>query len=304
MDPAKRIRFTPQPRVVSRPNTVHDPEITRVSDSMPGTAASKNARLAASLEKVSTALLQEQKERREEAVMWDRQQTEHENRQEQYRKLFNEKAAVDRELTNLTAIRDKLRTQIEVHIAEIRGLRDELEALRTLNLRSSDDKNVEITRLRKELEAANLELEKARTSAKTQDQTLDFLKEQYREAQLSAAQAQSEVETLTSTNAKLTQKASGEAAKLKQMHLDRSAKHLMQQNKALQNENAILKARLKTNEEELVRAKSNSGRYAYGTRGQSTTPQPKNRSRAASPAGGSRAARGGGRISNLVAEGM
>ncbi|KAF3034482.1 hypothetical protein E8E12_002455 [Didymella heteroderae] len=302
LHPAKRVRYTPQPRVIPDSSAVHGPDITRVSDSMPGTAASENARLAASLDKVSTALLQERKERREESVMWDRQQTEHENRQEQYRKLFNEKAAVDRELATMTANREKIRGQIDVRIAENRGLREELDALRALNLASLDEKNVEITRLRQELEAANLDREKARNSAKSQDETMDFLKEQYRKAQVLASQAQSEVEILTSTNAKLAQQASGEAAKLKQMHLDRSAKNLMQQNKALQSENATLKATLKAKEEELIRAKNNSGRAAYGTRGQSTTPQPKTRSRAASPAGVPRAVRGGGRISNLVAE--
>ncbi|KAF3054008.1 hypothetical protein E8E11_007079 [Didymella keratinophila] len=303
-DRAKRMRYTPQPPVVTGSNTIHEPEVTRISDSMSGTAASENARLAASLDKVSTVLLQERKDRREEAVMWDRQQTEHENRQEQYRKLFNEKAAVDRELAAMTAIRDQLRSKIEAQLAEVRRTREELEALRALNLISPDEKNVGITRLRKELEDAKLELAKARSSAKTQDETMDFLKEQYRKAQVVAGQAQSEVETLTSTNAKLSQQASGEAAKLKQMHIDRSAKNMMQQNKALQSENAVLKARLKAIEEELARAKNNSGRSAYGTRGQSTTPQPKTRSRAASPTGGPRVARGGGRISNLVAEGM
>ncbi|KAJ4373474.1 hypothetical protein N0V86_007614 [Didymella sp. IMI 355093] len=301
-DPAKRMRFTPQPRVISNSSVIHEPGVTRVSDSMPGTASSENARLATSLEKVSAALVQERKERREESIMWDRQQTEHENRQEQYRKLFNEKAAVDRELATMTANREKIRGQIDVQIAENRGLREELEALRALNLTSSDEKDVEITRLRKELEIANLEREKARASAKTQDETMDFLKEQYRKTQVLASQAQSEVDTLTSTNTKLAQQASGEAAKLKQMHLDRSAKNMMQQNKALQSENATLKATLKAKEEELLRAKNNSGRAAYGTRGQSTTPQPKTRSRAASPERGPRAQRGGGRISNLVAE--
>ncbi|KAF1928223.1 uncharacterized protein M421DRAFT_420756 [Didymella exigua CBS 183.55] len=302
LDPAKRMRYTPQPRVIPNSSAVHDPEITRVSDSMPGTAASENARLATSLDKVSTALLQERKERREESIMWDRQQTEHEVRQNQYRKLFNEKAAVDRELATMTANREKIRGQLDVQMAETRGLRDEVEALRVLNLASSDEKNVEITRLRKELEAANLEREKARTSAKLQEETMDFLKEQYRKTQVQATQAQTEVETLTSQNAKLAHQASGEATKLKRMHLDRSMKNLMQQNKALQSENATLKATLKAKEEELVRTKFHSGRAAYGTRGQSTTPQPKTRSRAASPERGSRAPRGGGRILNLVAE--
>lgn len=296
------MRYTPQPRVIPESSAVHEPEVTRVSDSMPGTAASENARLAMSLDRVSTALLQERKERREESVMWDRQQTEHENRQEQYRKLFNEKAAVDRALETMTANREKIRGQIDVQSVEIRALREELEALRALNLASSDEKDVEITRLRKELEAANLEREKALNSTKSQEGMMDFLKDNYRDAQNVATELRTEVETLTSQNAKLAHQASGEVAKLKQLHLDRSMKNLMQQNKALQSETATLKATLKAKEEELVRAKNNSGRAAYGTRGQSTTPQPKTRSRAASPERGSRAPRGGGRISNLVAE--
>lgn len=296
------MRYTPQPGAVPNSGAIRDPDVTRVSDSMPGTAASENARLITSLDKVRTALLQEQKERREETIMWDRQQIEHETRQAQYRKLFNEKGAVDRELATMTANREKIRGQLDVQSAENRALREELEALRSLNLVSSDEKSVEITRLRTQLEAANLEREKARSSAKSQDETMDFLKEQYRKAQVLATQGQSEIENLTSENTRLAIQASGEAAKLKQLHLDRSTKHVLQQNKLLLSEIVILKATLKAKEEELARAKSNSGRAAYGTRGQSTTPQPKTKSRAASPERGSRAARGGGRISTLVAE--
>jgi hypothetical protein len=77
---------------------------------------------------------------------------------------------------------------------------------------------------------------------------------------------------------------------------------MMQQITNLKNENTNLKNMLKNRDADLIRAKNNSGRAAYGTRGQSTTPQPKTRSRAASPERGSNAPRGRGRISNLVAE--
>lgn len=296
------MRYAPQSHIISNSSAIRESEVTRVSDSMPGTAASETARLELSLGRVSTALIQERKERREESVMWDRQQTEHENRQGQYRRLFNEKTAVDRALETMTANREKIRGQIDVQSAEIRTLREELEALRDLTLASSDEKDVEITRLRKELETANLEREKALNSVKSQEGMMDFLKDNYRDAQNAAAQLRTDVETLTSQNTKLAHQASGEVAKLKQIHFDRSTRNLMQQNKALQSETATLKATLKAKEEELVRAKNNSGRAAYGTRGQSTTPQPKTRSRAASPERGFRAPRGGGRISNLVAE--
>ncbi|KAF2626567.1 hypothetical protein BU25DRAFT_449154 [Macroventuria anomochaeta] len=301
-DTAKRVRYTPQLRVTPDSSAIHEHEVTRVSDSMPGSAATETARLAACLDRANSELLRAQKEHREEQIMWNRQQTEHENRQQEYRKLFNEKAEVDRVLESMARNHDKLRTQVEVQATEQRTLREELEAQRNLSLASTNEKDVEITRLRKELEAANIERNKVLKSAKSTEQTLEYTKEQYRDASNTAGQLQTDLTSLKTQNAKLAHQASGEVAKLKQLHLDRSHKTLMQQNTVLKNENTLLKMTLKAKEEELVRAKNNSGRAAYGTRGQSTTPQPKTRSRAASPERGSRAPRGGGRISNLVAE--
>lgn len=299
-DTAKRMRYTPQPRVIPNSSAVHEHEATRVSDSMPGTAAAHDAHLAASLEKTKAELSRAMKEHREERVMWDKQQTEYETRRQAYRKLFNEKAEVDRAHESMTRNRDKLRTQLEIQATELKAVRDELEAQRNLSLESSNEKDVEITRLRKELEAAQLERNKALNSVKSTEQTLEYTKEQYRIASQRAGQLQTDVTALETQNAKLTHQASGEVAKLKQMHFDNSANNAMLQNKALKSEITHLKALLKQKEEELVRAKLNGGRPVYGTRGASTTPQPKTRSRAASPTG-PRGPRGG-RIPNLMAE--
>lgn len=301
-DPAKRIRYTPQAHVVTTSSILKEPEVTRISDSMPGSAATENAHLAMSLERLKTELIQVQREHREEQVMWDRQQTEHENRQQQYRKLFNEKAEVDRAHESMTRNRDKIRAQLDVQATELRTLREELDAQRNLGLASADEKDVEITRLRKELEAANMERDKALKSAKSTDETLEYTKENYREASNAAGRLQSEVTILEEQNTKLTHQASGQVAKLKQLHIDKSMKNAARQNEILKKEIAALKTMVKQQQEELVRVKNNSGRAAYGTRAQSTTPQPKTRSRAASPERGVRAPRGGGRISNLVAE--
>ena len=299
-DTAKRVRYTPQSRVVSNSSINPEDEMTRISDSMPGTAATEHARLVASLDKANSELFRVLKEHRDERVMWDRQQTEHESRQEDYRKLFNEKAEVDRAHESMTRNRDKLRTQLETQATELRTLREELEAQRTLGLESTNEKDVEITRLRKDLEAAHLERTKALASVKSTEQTLEYTKEQYRDASNTAGQLQTDLTSLETQNAHLAHQASGEQAKLKQLHLDSAHKNLLQKCKVLRNENALLKATLKQKEEELVRAKNNSGRTGYGTRAASTTPQPKIRSRAASPTG-SRVVRGG-RMSNILAE--
>ena len=202
----------------------------------------------------------------------------------------------------MTTKYDKARAQVEAQAVEKRSLTEELDAQRVLGLASNNDKDVEITRLRKEIEAAILERNKAQNSAKTSDTNLEYTKEQYRIASNTAGQLQTELNALRAQNEKLAQQASGEAAKVKALHLDLSAKNMLQQINGLRNENTNLKSVLKNREEDLLRAKNNSGRAAYGTRGQSTTPQPKTRSRAASPERGSTAPRGRGRISNLVAE--
>ncbi|KAF3009458.1 hypothetical protein E8E13_001943 [Curvularia kusanoi] len=296
-DMAKRMRFTPQPRTAPTSSVVHGPELTRISDSMPDATANVNARL--DFEKIEKEHLRVLKEYQQDQIMWNEQQTQHENREQQNRKLLNDKAELERSLESMTNFRDKYRAQLDAKADEVRELRENLDAQRNIGLASTDEKDAEITRLRKELEAATVERTKALNSVKSTESQFDWAKEQYRVASNTATQLKSDLDSLRSENEKLAQQASGEVAKIKKLHLDRSMKNMMQQNKVLQNELSQLKTILKQREEELVRAKNNSGRAAYGTRGQSTTPQPKTRSRAASPA---RAPRGGGRISNLVAE--
>ncbi|KAJ8113503.1 hypothetical protein OPT61_g4378 [Boeremia exigua] len=302
VDTAKRARYTPPVHESQNHRSLQEPEVTHISDSMPCSVASEAARLAAKIEELKSELLQEQRERREEQIMWNRQQTEHEDRQQQYRKLFGEKAEVDRALESMTRARDRHRSQLDAQATDLRALREQLDDQRDLALSSDNEKDVEITRLRKELEDAKAEQIKALNSVKSTDKTLEYTKEQYREASNAAGKLQTEVTNLESRNEELTRQASGEVAKLRQLHQDKSLTNVTQQNTILKHENATLKATLRQKEEELARAKNNSGRAAYGTRGQSTTPQPKTRSRAASPERVSRAPRGGGRISNLQAE--
>lgn len=287
---------------------MHDPQVkrasdsVRVSDSLPESTATENVHLRTQLENLAAEHRRVWKLYGDERVMWNEQQTQHENREEQHRKLLREKANLERALESMTTKHDKARAQVEAQAVEKRSLTEELNAQRDLGLASNNDKDVEITRLRKEIEAAILERNKAQNSAKTSDTNLEYTKEQYRIASNTAGQLQTEVNTLQAQNEKLAQQASGEVAKVKKLHLDVSAKNMMQQINNLKNENTNLKNMLKNREEDLIRAKNNNGRAAYGTRGQSTTPQPKTRSRAASPERGSNAPRGRGRISNLVAE--
>lgn len=280
---AKRIRYSPQPRVIPNSSVNHENEITRISDSMPGTAMNEEERLKVRLKEAYFEHLRIEKEYQAKEIMWDKQQTEHENRAQGYRKLFNEKAEVDRAHESMTRSRDKLRTQLETQAIEVKILRDELEAQRSLGMESESQKDVEITRLRKELETVQLERDKAIKSAQSTETTLEYTKEQYRSASKTVGQLQNDLTSLEMKNAKLAQQASGEAFKLKQVHFNRSMNNLIEQIKVLKSENSNIKVLLKQKEDELLRVKSNPGRMGYSTRAQSTTPQPRTRSRATSP---------------------
>lgn len=296
------MRYTPQPRVAPGSGVNQQNEVTRISDSiMPGTAVNENALLRDKVDELKSELLRRDSEYREKEIMWDEQQTEHENRSQDFRKLKAEKAEIERAHESMVRSRDRLREQCQLQTMELAKLRDDLQAQRNVGLASFDEKEKEITHLREELEVARAERDKATKSVQSTEETFEFTKEQYRKASQTAGQLQTENETLTSQIAKLSQEASGERVKLKQLHIDRTTKNILEQAKRITHENTHLKAALKQKEEEIIRAKANGGRMAYGTRGQSTTPQPKTRSRATSPSAerGARLPRGG-RMSHLV----
>ncbi|KAJ4377375.1 hypothetical protein N0V83_000200 [Neocucurbitaria cava] len=297
LDPAKRMRFTPQPQGVPGSNVNHEPGVTHISDSMPGTAANV-ASLRRQLAQIEEAYRKERDARKAEEQrfsdheeMWDKQQTVHENLTREYRLLLGQQKSTEEKLETMTTNNETLRNRLADRTTEMKQLNDQLDEQRATHLLSEDEKIAEITRLRQELTTTQAERQKALRNVQTTESTLEYTKEQYRLAQDTATSSQSLMEELTASNAKLQHQASGQPAKLKALHLDRQAENQDRQIKSLRAENLILKRTLGQKEEELQRLRSNPGRAGVGTRAQSVTPQPKVRSRAASPMGG--------RLSNL-----
>lgn len=275
---------------------------------MPSTSASIITRLEAALAHKEAELIQLRKEHREQHIMWDQQQTQHEARSQQVRTLAHEKTELALALETTTHSRDKLRAQLDAKTTEARTTRADLDAQRALTLSLPDaEKDTLITRLHIDLEAATLARDKALAAQASSESTLEYTKEQYRIATSAAASLQSRVSALEAETARLATAASGEAAKLATLNKDASAKIIIRQNQVLQSELAFCKTALKAKEDELYRLKNSAAggvgaRAAYGTRAMSTTPQPKTRSRAASPERGGRAQRGGGgRVTSLIA---
>jgi hypothetical protein len=287
LDPAKRMRLTPQPHGIASTSS-NENEITRISDSMPGTAANNTlraqlARMEEAFEKESSMRRAEQALFREHAIMWDKQQTVHEDLTREYRLLLSSKQELEEKVGTTTKNNNTLRERLATRTTEIRVLTEQLEEQRDTHLLSEDDKIIEITKLRKDKAEANVEKERALKNAKSAEATLEYTKEQYRQAQEAATNSASTTAVLEAQIAKLSHAASGERTKLKSLHFGRQHENLAAQIKNLKAENTIVRQALKVKEDELARAKLSGGRMGVGTRATSATPQPKTRSRAASP---------------------
>ncbi|KAH8731909.1 hypothetical protein GQ44DRAFT_766954 [Phaeosphaeriaceae sp. PMI808] len=287
LDSAKRIRFTPQPQANPASSANHTFEVTHISDSMPATATDDASVLKAQLANMAETFQTVRSRYSENESMWEKQQTKHEDLNQEYRLLLGKQKSTEEKLEVATKNNETLRERLASRTTETRTLNEQLDEQRGIHLLSEDAKVTEITKLRKELAQANEEKARALKNTQTVESTLEFLKEQYRIAQEAVSSSRTTITELEAQNAKLAHTASGEVSKLKTLHLDRQHKNLETQVRSLKAENTTLKRTLTQKEEELQRAKLSGGRLGVGTRATSVTPQPaKTRSRAASPMGG------------------
>ncbi|KAI1548100.1 hypothetical protein PtrSN001A_001353 [Pyrenophora tritici-repentis] len=297
LDPAKRMRFTPQPQPVSS-SIDKEPEITHISDSMPGTALDEPdfrvrlAQLEEAYRKEYESRKAEERRFREHEESWDRQQTIHENLAREYRILVNKLHDTEAKLETQTKQNATLTERLTSRTTEVRELKGQLAEQRATHLLSPENQIAEITNLRNLLAAAVEEKDRAVKASSTANKTLQYTSEVYRDAQTAASTSTARITDLEAENAELSKAASGEAVKLKELHLGRSYALLEEKVKNLTAELAIVKKALHTKEEEVLRLRT-VGRPGIGTRGTSATPQPKIRSRAGSPS------LTGGRVANL-----
>jgi DNA repair exonuclease SbcCD ATPase subunit len=277
------MRFTPQPQVVASSYPNNENDTTRISNSIPGTAETELSWLRQQLQKERTARKEEEERFREHQVMWEKQQEQHENLVREHRLLLGKQKDTEEKLEKVTKSKETLQERLSTRTTENQVLETQLKEQQAVGLSSHDDMVVEMTRLKMDLAAAQEERQKALKSLKGTEAMLDYIKDQYRMAQEAASLSQTSVSNLTKDNAQLSRQASGEVGRLKQVHHDRQFAQLKRQKENQCAEIANLKRLLAQKEEDLVRAKNNTGRMGVGTRAQSATPAPKTRSRAASP---------------------
>jgi hypothetical protein len=300
LDPAKRMRFTPQPQTASASGVDQAHEVTHISDSMPGTAAYDQSDLQRRLAPTDEALREEQEAHRaeqrhfrESELMWDKQQGKHEDLARDYRAQKGRLQTAEVKVETLTRNVATLTERLTTRTSEMRELSKQLQEQRATDLLSPDARIIEITKLRKELAEAREEKDKAMKKASTAEETLEYMRGSYQDAQNAASTNAARVKELEEEVKRLSSAASGEATKRKGMHLDQNYDRQAKQIASLEAQLGILKRTLLGKEDEILRMKS-VGRPGVGTRGTSATPQPnKIRSRAGSPT------YTGGRVSNL-----
>jgi hypothetical protein len=283
LDPAKRMRMTPQPQGVLNAEN----EISHISDSMPGTAAQLSKlqeqlnEKQQALEKVQAQLKASEKRFREHTVSWEKRQLEYDGLHHKHRLLLGEVETCKKSLETAIKQKDSANERFNKQTAEVENMRARCKGFEATGLASEDEKVAEITRLKKELADSNASKARAISKAATIENTLEYTKEQYRIAQDRATEFKDANDILTAELLVAKKQASGEQAALKKLHLDRSFDSVVKANEGLKQKNAALRKLLSIKEDEVLKLKGAKD-ARMGTRGQSPrTPKPG--SRAASP---------------------
>jgi hypothetical protein len=270
LDPAKRMRFTPQP---GDPISSTNNEVTHISDSMPGTAIDH-----LKAQQQLTEAMREIKRLRDREASWSKQQVAHEERGRSYVQIKVENSNLREKLEAINARETTLRERLETRTTEYRDLQARHQALEDTKLLSEDEKTAEITRLRKDLASAKELEQRALKSKQTAEESFDYVKEQYRTAQDAATTFRDERDDALAKIIALTKQASGEVRGLAQLHYDRQEKLKDDRETQLLSENRLVKQLNGSLTEEVARLKNGRG-VGVGTRAQSSRPG----SRAASP---------------------
>ena len=292
LDPAKRIRITPQPqqaRTTPSASFNADAEVTHISDSMPGTAVSVSklqeqlAHQQHELDRVLTLSSLNEKRHRELEEVWDRRQTDYEDLSKKHRVLLGELEANKTKMEKVIKSKELTNQQIEKLRNEVAELRANLQEQRGINLASTDEKVAELTRWRQEAAEEKKLKEAAQRSKETTDGMLEYQKDQLRNAQEGAASWKDAYESIAAELTALKARDPVAVAEIKKQHQDNVLEAARKQLSAAKVERETLVKMLMQKDEEIHKLKN--GRGGYGTRGTSVPRSPRigAGSRAASP---------------------
>ncbi|OCL09478.1 hypothetical protein AOQ84DRAFT_388142 [Glonium stellatum] len=310
LDPAKKMRMTPQP-----PETVNpaDVSLTRISDSVgrsshaqapdntsssPTDDAQDVSALLARIKAADADISSLQARLEASQARLNEYMASLESLQYRFEKSGAEIRAARKErdeavIRAAVALKEKdsLAARLEKADEARRAAQTQLDAERAANASSTDTNIAELSRLRAALAETETAKDKAEKSIARKEADFEFLRSEYQKASSAAAEYADRIESLEAQNTNLTRKADGQAVKLKRMGIDENQRSLLREIQKLKLELENREKLLAQREEELKSVKNLKG-LGMGTRAASVPRSPRvganGGSRAASPLPGGR----------------
>lgn len=301
--------MTPQPQLQPQPHPPFsgsadvEAEGGRINDSMPRTTVDISKiqgqliETQVELDKIRETSHSNDKRYRELEVIWEKRQFDYEELSMRYRVTMGELEAERMAKEQAVKTKDSTLLRIDKLRAEVLDLRTQLTDAQNVNLASVDEKVVEVTRWRKEATDEKAAKERAIKQKESSESTLEYIKDQMRDAQTQASDWKDQYEKAAAELADLQKKTSGDIGAHKKIHYDRTNNIYKKQLEHERMKNANLERQNGRQEEEIQRLRGMQ--KGYGTRGSSVPRSPRvgaggTGSRAASPLPNNR-----DRVSNL-----
>jgi antirestriction protein len=221
------------------------------------------------------------KHQRELEAAWDHQQTNHENLSKEHRVLKSELESKQKSLDAANRVKENMEQRNIKLLAELSELRAQLSEQKRVNLLSDDEKIVELTQLRQQLQEERAAKENALKAQKSTESSMEYMKDNLRQAQDSASNWKMQHDIGQEEITRLQKIASGELTTTKKVHYNSGYEALMQQYKQERVQKEHYRRLAEKRDEEMVKLKEKE-KKAYGTR-QSSVP----RSPRVGPAGAS-----------------
>jgi hypothetical protein len=267
-DPSKKMRMTPQ--------ADNDASTTRISDSLAG----KSSQLANAEEMLALRKVNEALEAR--AVAAEARSRDLEGSLDSLQLRFEDQTVEKRSLVRqLTEIRDasvwaekrNAHNDETIHTLKTknREMEEELTKARELLSNHHVPEVAELEKLRSEKVLAQEAQTKAEKDAAQKESLNGFLRQQYQDATARVVEVNQENDELLAKVKVLEKKASGEIAKVRQLHLDQQQRRLVAENTRLQQENRNLVAQIQRQADDLQTVRKSG----IGTRASSAPRSPR-----------------------------
>lgn len=188
-----------------------------------------------------------------------------------YQEALNERGQAAHEIQESMARETSMRQKLDARTSELAKVREEkalvdteLAAARIALSSSFIPEVAELQKLKDELRAANLDLEKSQKKIASAQNDMEYMRNNYQKASSAAAEMRNELDELKAQNVVLARKASDSAVEIHRIQHSMDIKEYLQLISALETEKAEVERELEKKSEEL-RTLLNGRRPTRGT---------------------------------------